>query len=127
MPIHGEPRALTVRVVHGDIADAQASMIVVNHLNGLPPTGATASVDEVLGGAITHRAGTGALRGRFGTSWFVPSFTAPLAAGCVVVILLGDPEYFNEERLPETGEAIVDAAQLIGVRDVATVLHVGQR
>jgi hypothetical protein len=63
VPIHGEPKAVTVRVVHGDIADAQASMIVVNHLNGLPPTGATASVDatQLIGvrdvATVLHGAG----------------------------------------------------------------------
>jgi CHAT domain-containing protein len=117
------PTTLTIRVVHGDIADVQASMIVVSHLSGLPLSGATAVIDGVLGGAISRRAASGALRGRFGTPWYLPTLTSPLAAGCVVVVLLGEPEYFNAGRLAETGAAIVDAADLIDVRDVATVLH----
>jgi CHAT domain-containing protein len=117
------PTALTIRVVRGDIADVQASMIVVSHLSGLPLNGATAVIDGVLGGAISRRAASGALRGRFGTPWYLPTMTSPLAAGCVVVVLLGEPEYFNAGRLAETGAAIVDAADLIEVRDVATVLH----
>ena len=117
------PRALTIRLAGGDIADAQASMIVVSHLAGLAPAGATAVIDTVLGGAISRRAAAGALRGRFGTPWFLPTMTSPLAAGCVVVILLGEPEHVNLERLAETGMAVVDAAELAGVRDAATVLH----
>jgi hypothetical protein len=115
------PIPLTIRVLHGDIGDAQSSMIVVGHQTGLAPAGAAAAIDDVLGGAISRRAAL--LRGRFGTPWFLPTTTSPLATGCVVVILLGEPEYFRADRIGEIGTAIVDAADLTGVRDVATVLH----
>ena len=120
-PEPAAPRPLTIRLAQGDIADAQASLIVVSHLTGLAPAGAAAAIDTVLGGAISRRAPL--LRGRFGTPWFLPTLTSPLAAGGVVVILLGEPEHFNPQRLPETGMAIVDAAELVSVRDAATVLH----
>jgi hypothetical protein len=112
-----------VRLVTGDIIDAQASMIVVNHLNDVPPGGAERAVDAVLGGVITRRAEMGALRGRFATTQFLPTATSSLATTCVCVVCLGDPERFREARLPEVGAAIVDAAALIGARDAATILH----
>jgi hypothetical protein len=112
-----------VRLVAGDIIDAQASMIVVSHFNDVPPAGAERAVDAVLGGVITHRAATGALRGRFATTHLLPAVTSPLATTCVCIVCLGDPERFTKARLPEIGAAIVDAAATIGARDAATILH----
>lgn len=96
-------------------------MIAVTHFNDVRPSGAEAAIDAALGGGISERAT--ALRGRFGTPWFLPTPTSPLATGCVAVILLGDAERFSSKRLEEVGRAIADAAAAIGARDVATVLH----
>ena len=94
-------------------------------MNGLDPSGAEASVDAVLGGAIARRAARGALEGRFGASHFLPATTAPLAASAVLVLGLGDPDKFTAERLPELGTALVEAVAALGIRDAATVVHGG--
>lgn len=114
---------LVVRLVEGDIRDARASVLVVNHFNGLRPAGAAAALDRVLGGALERRAASGALNGRFGTTHFIPAATAPVAADAVLVVGLGDPETFNRERLPELGAAIVEACAALRLRDAATILH----
>jgi hypothetical protein len=114
-----------VRIASGDIASAQATLLVVNHMNGLDPSGAEASVDAALGGAIARRAARGALDGRFGASHFLPAATAPLAASAVLVLGLGDPDKFTAERLPELGAALVEAVAALGIRDAATVVHGG--
>ena len=44
-----------VRIAHGDITCAQATLLVVHHVNGLNPSGAEASLDAALKGAITRR------------------------------------------------------------------------
>jgi CHAT domain-containing protein len=112
-----------VRVAAGDITQAQATVIVVNHFNGLPPSGAEKAIDRILGGAISRRAGRGALESHFGATHFLPAEHAPLAASAVLVIGLGDPEKFTEERLPEVGAALVEALATFGIRDAATILH----
>ena len=121
----GAGTPFVVRIASGDIAAAQATLLVVNHVNGLDPSGAEASVDAVLGGAIARRAARGALEGRFGASHFLPATTAPLAASAVLVLGLGDPDKFTAERLPELGTALVEAVAALGIRDAATVVHGG--
>jgi hypothetical protein len=110
-----------VRLVAGDVVDVHASMIAVSHVNDVAPTGAEAAVDAVLAGAITRRANV--LRGDLGTTHFLPTLTSSLAAGCVLVVSLGDAETLTVDRLGEVGGAVVDAAATVGVRDVATVVH----
>src|SRR5215212_3321183 len=117
----GAGTPFVVRIASGDIAAAQATLLVVNHVNGLDPSGAEASVDAALGGAIARRAARGALEGRFGASHFLPATTAPLAASAVLVLGLGDPDKFTAERLPELGTALVEAVAALGIRDAATV------
>ena len=55
----GEARPLVIRLMSGDITRVRASLIVVNHFNGLPPSGAEAAIDEALGGVISWRAARG--------------------------------------------------------------------
>jgi hypothetical protein len=114
---------LTVRLAVGDIAAASASVIVVGHLNGLPPAGAEAAIDRALGGAISRRASAGLLDGQFGGSHFLPAARAPLAADAVLVLNLGESGKLDLGRLPELGSAIVDALDTAGAADVATVVH----
>lgn len=115
------PSPFLVRVAKGDIVDVHASVIAVSHVNGVAPTGAQKAIDDLLGGALSRRLAR--VRGKLGDTWFLPTLSSPVAAGCVLVIGLGDPEHFTAERLGEAGAAIVDAAATIGARDVATVVH----
>jgi hypothetical protein len=114
-----------IRLAAGDIAEARATMLVVNHFNGVPPAGAERAIDVALGGTISRRAARGALDGHFGGSHFFPTATVPLAASAVLVIGLGEAEKFTPERLPEVGAAVVEAAAALSIRDVATILHGG--
>jgi hypothetical protein len=114
------PQPFVLRLALGDIVDVQASMVVVGHVNDVLPSGAEAAVDDLLGGAISrHLAGR---RSRLGMSHLLPALTAPLASPCVAVISMGDGEELELSRLPELGAAVVEAASISGVRDVATVL-----
>ena len=117
------PPPLVVRLAAGDIASARASLIAVGHVNGLPPSGAERAVDAALGGAISRRAAAGLLDGHFGAAQFIPSAKAPLAADAVLVLALGEAGKLDTERLPELGAAIVDAMDVVGAGDVATVIH----
>ena len=118
---HAQP--FVIRLVAASIAEARASVIVVNHFNGMPPSGAEGAIDSALGGAISRRAARGMLDSHFGGSQFLPASTAPLAASAVLVIGLGEAEKFNAERLPEVGAALVEAVAALGIRDAATILH----
>ncbi|MBA2343050.1 MAG: CHAT domain-containing protein, partial [Thermoleophilaceae bacterium] len=115
------PSAFSVRVAYGDIVDVHASLLVIGHVNDVAPTGAEKAIDDLLGGAIGRRMAR--LRGKLGETWFLPTLTSPVAAGCVVVVSLGDAEDFTPRRLGDVGAAIVDAAATIGARDAATIVH----
>ena len=114
------PAPVFVRVALGDIVDATGSLVAVGHVNDVAPTGAERAIDDLLGGMITERQSS--LRGRMGTTHFLPTITSPVAAGAVLVVCLGDAEHFTSGRLDEAGAAVVDAAASIGVRDVATIV-----
>lgn len=114
------PAPVFVRVALGDVVDVNASLLAVGHVNDVAPTGAERALDDLLGGAITERQSL--LRGRMGTTHYLPTLTSPLAAGCVLVVCLGDAEHFSSDRLSEAGAAVVDAAASIGARDAATVV-----
>ena len=114
------PAPVFVRVALGDVVDATGALVAVGHVNDVAPTGAERAIDDLLGGAITERQAS--LRGRMGTTHFLPTLTSPVAAGAVLVVCLGDAEHFSSDRLGEAGAAVVDAAASIGVRDAATVV-----
>ncbi|GAA4725356.1 CHAT domain-containing protein [Phytohabitans rumicis] len=96
---------------------------MVNHFNGLTPSGAEGAVDRCLGGAISRRAARGEMDGRFGATTFLPAVSALLAAEAILVLGLGEPEKFAPDRLPELGAALVEAVAALGIKDVATVVH----
>jgi len=114
-----------VRIVAGDITQVPTSMAVVNHFNGLAPSGAEGAVDDFLAGALGRLSARGALDGHFGSFRFFPASTSPLAAASVLVLGLGDMETFNSRRLPELGAALVEAAVAFRIHDAATVVHGG--
>jgi hypothetical protein len=121
--VEGGSTPFVVRVCEGDITRARATLVAVNHFNGLTPSGAEGAVDACLGGVIARRMARGEMDSRFGGSHFLPAMTAPLAAGAVVVLGLGDPEKFVPDRIPELGAALVEAVAALGVRDAATIVH----
>ena len=98
-------------------------MLVVGHVNGVPPAGPAASLDAAMGGALSRRAANGSLDAPFGSTQFLPASSSTLAAGSVLVVGLGNPAEFQAERLPEVGAAIVEAAASLGLRDAATSVH----
>jgi hypothetical protein len=114
---------LFLRLAVGNVTAARASLLVLNHLNGLAPSGAEAAVDRAMGGAISRRAAAGALDAPFGSSHFLPAARSPLAADAVLVLSLGEAGKLDPRRLSELGAAIVDAAVAVGARDVATIVH----
>jgi hypothetical protein len=119
-PALAAPSPVLLRVALGDVVDVNASLVAVGHVNDVAPTGAEQAIDDLLGGAITERQST--LRGRLGTTHYLPTITSPLAVGCVLVVCLGDAEHFTTDRLSEVGAAVADAAASIGVRDAATIV-----
>src|SRR5262245_36370262 len=114
---------LLVHVRLGDIASATASAVVVNHFNGLSPTGAEKAIDDALGQAISRAAARGALQSSFASTRFFPAARAPVPAEVVLVVGLGEPERFSVPRLPEIGSAIVEAMASARLPDVATIVH----
>jgi hypothetical protein len=112
-----------IRLATGSITQAQATVLVVNHFNGIPPSGAEAAADAALGGAISRRAARGVLNAHLGSSQFFPAASAPLAANAVLVIGLGEVEKFSPERLPEVAAALVEMMAAFSIRDAATILH----
>ena len=116
-------RPLVVRLMAGDITQAHTSLIIVNHLNGLPPSGAEAAIDRRWGASSHGGRRMRTLDTHFGATTFLPAINSHLAATAVLIVGLGDAARFSEARLSEVGMAIVKAVAAFGFRDAATVLH----
>lgn len=130
------PRRFVLRIAHGDILNADADCLVVNHYAGSTVTGAAADVDHQVNNAIARIAARGELNSPSGRITFVPARRSPMIADVVAVLSMGEYETFTKQalNLPGTNESIIDSLQRFGrsmaiacceaeQRDVATVAH----
>jgi tetratricopeptide (TPR) repeat protein len=91
----GEPRAITIGVVHCDLRQAQYP-VAVGHYVGDVIVNAEAVLDAALGGALRHRFDLGIYPGPVGTSEIVLGGRYPPGA---IVVGLGEVGELTPERL----------------------------
>lgn len=106
-----------------DVLAYKGDALIVNLFEGVKkPGGATAAVDQALGGLISRVIAQGEFRGKGGTSLLVHT-QGKLKADRVLVVGLGKREQFGLESLRSvTGEAL-RLLRRHGCRRVATILH----
>ena len=98
---------MQVRVVAGDIAQAEADVIVVNLFEGVTsPGGATGAVDRALGGTISELISLGDIRGKSGEFTLVHSF-GKLPSPRVLVAGLGKADDFDIDAVRNLSAKVV--------------------
>jgi leucyl aminopeptidase len=114
---------MEIRVAAGGIQSTEDELIVVNLFEGVDtPGGATAVVDEALGGAIGDAIAAGDLRGKKGeTALFYPRGAVP--ARRVLVVGLGNREGFGLEQVRWASAAAARKARELGVQSFSSVVH----
>ncbi|RME73204.1 MAG: hypothetical protein D6784_12290, partial [Chloroflexi bacterium] len=116
---------MDVNVQQGGIQAIEADAIVVNLFQGVEePGGATGAVNKALDGAITDLIAGGDFKGKRGeTAVLYPRGAVP--ARRVVLVGLGKADEFDLEAVREAAGAAIKAAQKLGARRVATIVHGG--
>jgi len=114
---------MDIQVTAGDIKATADELIVVNLFEGAEaPGGATAAVDELLGGAIRDAIAAGDFRGKKGeTAVFYPRGAIP--AKRVLVVGLGPQEGFTQEAVRWAAAAAAKKARDLGVGSFSSIVH----
>lgn len=114
---------MEIKIIVGDIAQIEADAIVVNLFEGMKqPGGATATVDEVLDGAISSLISRGEIKGKFGEVSIVHTF-GKLPAGIVAIAGLGKRQDFNVDRIRGVTGDFCRALRKLNCHKIATILH----
>ena len=114
---------MDIRVSAGDIAAAQADVIVVNLFEGVTsPGGATGAVDRALNGAITRLIALGDIRGRSGEVTTIHT-DGKIPAPRVIVAGLGKSEAFDVDAVRNLSANLARSLRKPAIKDVATIVH----
>jgi len=113
---------MKISVRRGDIADYPARAIIVTLFEGMAPSGATAAVDQALGGAISQLIEEGEARGKANELTLLHTL-GRIPPSRVLVLGLGKPQECDLDRLRNTIAVAARHLRSHGVDSVATVAH----
>lgn len=114
---------MNLEVTQGSIQSASADTIIVNLFKGVTkPAGATGSVDQALGGALSELIASGDFSGKIGeVGVFYPR--GMISARRVLVTGLGEQDKFDLEQVRKASAAAIRKARELKARHVASVVH----
>jgi pimeloyl-ACP methyl ester carboxylesterase len=115
-------RVVELRLVQGDIADADASALVLGLFRNVAPSGASVAIDVRLGGTIREFARRRMLAAGLGQVTTLPVAPGQLHAGFVVLAGLGDFDDFGADAQSLVAGNVVRSLARAGVGNFATVL-----
>ncbi len=113
---------MNIQAVHGAIQTSASGAIIVNLFEGQAVSGATKTVDEALGGAISDLIAAGDFTGKAGQTGVLYPRGA-IAAQRVILVGLGTPDSLSLDSVRRAAAVAIKKAQELQVRQVATVLH----
>jgi pimeloyl-ACP methyl ester carboxylesterase len=127
VPVRPRPRAqprepLAVTLVHGDISEIKAPIVVVGHYRGVPPVRAVGAIDEKLDGWISRACKLGMIGGNLGETFFVPNVGTRLAAGGAVLAGMGEFGTFTRDDLLLLMSNVTVGVSALGLGTFASVL-----
>ena len=114
---------MDINVIAGSIQTVEDELIVVNLFEGVEkPGGATAAVDQALGGAIGDAIAGGDFKGKKGeVAVFYPRGALP--ARRVLAVGLGQQDKFGLSVAREAAAAAAKKARALGVGSFSTIVH----
>jgi leucyl aminopeptidase len=113
---------MEISVRRGDIASYPAKAIIVTLPEGTAPSGATAAVDQALGGAISQLIKEGEVRGKANELTLVHTL-GRIPSPRVLVLGLGKPQEFDLDKLRNAIAAAARYLRSNGADSVAAVAH----
>ena len=114
---------MRVNVAHGDINKWATPALIVNLFEGATvPAGATAAVDDALGGAISKLIGEGEIRGKRGEMTLIHTLGKMLSSR-VLVAGLGKSSALTLDGVRSVAGESCRYLRKAGVETVATIVH----
>ena len=114
---------MDINVLAGSIDTVEDELIVVNLFEGVDkPGGATAVVDQALGGAIADAIAGGDFKGKKGEVAVFYTRSA-LPAPRVLLVGLGLQDKFGLNTVREAAAAAAKKARALGVKSFSTIVH----
>ena len=117
-----DERVLELRLVQGDIAEADSSALVLGLFRNVVPSGASNAIDARLGGTIREFVRRRMFAAGLGQVTTLPVAPGQLHAGFVVLAGLGDFDDFGADAQSLVAGNVVRSLARAGVADFATVL-----
>ena len=114
---------MEIKIETGSIQNSKADTIIVNLFEGVSsPGGATAALDEALGGTITDLIAGGDISGKAGeVTALYPG--DKIAARRLLIVGLGKAESFDLEGVRRAAASAIKRAAELNAREVATIVH----
>ena len=114
---------MEVRVVSGDITKLPLGAIIVNLFEGVnTPAGATAAVDQALGGMISQLIAEGEIKGKLNEVTMVHSM-GRMEPARVIVVGLGKEKDFDLSRIRGASAEACRFLRRVGVERGGTIAH----
>ncbi|HEX6862392.1 MAG TPA: M17 family peptidase N-terminal domain-containing protein, partial [Thermoanaerobaculia bacterium] len=122
-PVSAGPRnPLTVEVVHGDVRQVAAPVVVVGSYKGLVPVSAIGAIDQALDYWISQAMQQSMLGAELGQVFFIPIRRKQIAAGSVLVAGMGEEGKFSRHDLRYLMLNVTYAISALEADSFATVL-----
>lgn len=115
-------RILELRLVRGDIADAEARALVLGVFRNVAPSGASTAIDARIGGTIREFARRRMFAAGLGQVTALPVAPGTLRAAFVMLAGLGSFDDFGAEAQALVAGNVVRTLARAGIGDFATVL-----
>ena len=114
---------MKIEVVSGDISTRDTDAVVVNLFEGVTrPGGATGSVDNAMGGAISKLIADGEIKGKKGEITIIHTL-GKIAPARVVVAGLGKASDFDAEVIRSVSGELARRLRKIGLTKFSTIAH----
>jgi len=113
---------LVVELVHGDIRDVKAPVVVAGHYRGVEPVRAIGALDKALSYWISKGVKRGMVGAGLGEVFLIPTAHKTIAADAVMLAGMGEYGRFNRDDLDYLFANVTYALTALGLRTFATVV-----
>ena len=115
------PKSLTIDVKSADITEIDTPALVVNLFRGVKkPGGATAEVDQALGGLITDLIKDGEIKGGAGETTLIHT-SGKIKPSRVLVVGLGPQDKFDSQVVRRVSAEVVRFLRRKGISKATTI------
>ncbi len=114
---------MNIKLECASVVECKCDVLIVNEFEGVKhPGGATGAVDKALGGEISKLLASGAINGKLGSTYPIPTY-GKIKADEVICVGLGKSGDFDLDKVRIVSDAAIKAAKKCRAKRVATIIH----